>query len=58
MGIGGYHIIIDVTGFLEDGKYEVQLTTRYDNSGDDTVERRGFGTNEVSKCPTDGASDG
>ena len=58
MGIGGYHIIIDVTGVIEDGKYEVQLNTRYDNSGDDTQERRGFGTDSLSKCPDEGGNDG
>ena len=52
MGLGGYHIITKVSGYLEDGKYETKIHCRYDNSGADRGERKGYGTqdDESSKC--------
>ena len=52
MGLGGYHIITEVGGYLEDGKYETKIKCRYDNSGADRGERKGYGTDDESaKCP-------
>ena len=55
MGLGGYHIITKVSGYLEDGKYETKIHCRYDNSGADRGERKGYGTqdDESSKCGDD-----
>ena len=51
MGLGGYHIITEVGGYLEDGKYETKIKCRYDNSGADRGERRGMGTDDSDvKC--------
>ena len=53
MGLGGYHIITEVGGYLDDGKYETKIKCRYDNSGADRGERSGMGTDdEDSKCET------
>lgn len=52
MGLGGYHIITEVGGYLEDGKYETKIKCRYDNSGADRGERVGHGSqDEEEKCP-------
>ena len=52
MGLGGYHIITEVGGYLEDGKYETKIKCRYDNSGADRGERVGYGSqDEEEKCP-------
>jgi len=52
MGLGGYHIITKVSGYLEEGKYETKIHCRYDNSGADRGERKGHGTqdDESAKC--------
>lgn len=54
MGLGGYHIITKVGGYLEDGKYETKIHCRYDNSGADRGGGRGRGTQdeEGNKCET------
>ena len=53
MGLGGYHIIIDVQGIIEDGLYEVKLNARFDNSGADAGDREGYGSKEVRRCEDD-----
>ena len=50
MGLGGYHIIIDVGGYLEDGQYEMKINARYDNSGANSGEREGFGSQDTNRC--------
>ena len=50
MGIGGYHIIIDVEGIIEDGKYEMSMNSLFDNSGADAGERFAFGRRELDDC--------
>ena len=54
MGLGGYHIIINVEGIIEDGLYEVTLNARYDNSGADLGDRVGFGENNEKRCQDEG----
>ena len=34
MGLGGYHIIINVESFIESGKFETIVKTRFDTTGD------------------------
>ena len=54
MGLGGYHIIIEVHGILEDGKYHTNIKARFDNSGADFGERQGFGMRgESNTCGSD-----
>ena len=43
MGLGGYHIIVEVHGILMDGQYHTNIKARYDNSGADSGQRQGFG---------------
>lgn len=50
MGLGGYHIIIDVEGIIEDGMYEVNINARYDNSGAKEGDREGYGSKKVNRC--------
>ncbi len=54
MGLGGYHIIIEVHGILEDGRYHTNIKARFDNSGADLGERQGFGMQgESNSCASD-----
>ena len=53
MGLGGYHIIIDVEGIIEDGMYEVNINARYDNSGANEGDREGYGSKNVKRCEDD-----
>ena len=50
MGLGGYHIIIDVEGIIEDGLYEVKINARFDNSGATLGDREGYGAKIVKRC--------
>ena len=50
MGLGGYHIIIDVEGIIEDGLYEVKINARFDNSGATLGDREGYGAKDVKRC--------
>ena len=50
MGLGGYHIIIDVGAYLEGGKFEMTINARYDNSGADSGEREGMGSQDTNRC--------
>lgn len=51
MGLGGYHIIIDVEGIIEDGLYEININARFDNSGADLGDREGYNSNDTKRCP-------
>jgi len=50
MGLGGYHIIIEVAGIFEDGLYEIKIKSRYDNSGGDLGDRAGYGSDNTKRC--------
>ena len=34
MGLGGYHIIVNVSNYIEEGKFETTIRARFDASGD------------------------
>ena len=34
MGLGGYHIIINVSNYIEEGKFETTFKARFEASGD------------------------
>ena len=34
MGLGGYHIIINVSNYIEEGKFETTIRARFEASGD------------------------
>ena len=51
MGLGGYHIIINVESFIESGKFETVMQTRFDATGD------GCRVNNVNEDSTEGTCD-
>ncbi|HBY67585.1 MAG TPA: hypothetical protein DEG69_07435 [Flavobacteriaceae bacterium] len=58
MGIGGYHLVTQVSSFIENGKFETTVSALWETSGGPGAERndRGQSTGVKSCDPNDNAS--
>tara|TARA_Y100001938_G_C8046472_1_gene409204 strand:- start:769 stop:1422 length:654 start_codon:yes stop_codon:yes gene_type:complete len=58
MGIGGYHLVTQVSSFVENGKFETTVSALWETSGGPGAERndRGQSTGVKSCDPSDNAS--
>jgi len=53
MGLGGYHLITQVSSYIESGKFETTITALYETSGGKDAKRADNGREtETSKCET------
>ena len=55
MGLGGYHIIINVSSYIEEGNYETTIKARFDCSGDG-CRTTSAGADNDTICPDQPAS--
>jgi len=55
MGLGGYHIIINVSSYIEEGNYETTIKARFDCSGDG-CRTTSAGRDNDTICPDQPAS--
>ncbi len=40
LGIGGYHIVTDIKSFIQDGKFQTEISTTFETGGGDTANIR------------------